>query len=88
MLAHQEIDNIALTIRAASVSMEGRFLDLGKRLESSVAILGTLAETFDRLSQQLQSENVQQARRISPTSRRDSRPWPMRKVGSVPASRV
>ena len=61
MRNHGDIDRIARTIRSASTSIEERFVDIGDRLETSVALLNALTTTFDTLKNELQSENLRQA---------------------------
>jgi hypothetical protein len=61
MLECQFIDKIGEAIRSASASTEAKFVEIGRRLESSVEILGKVAATFDNLSDKLKSENLQRA---------------------------
>jgi hypothetical protein len=63
MLARRDLDKIAGVIRSACPLTEGQFVDLGARLESSIGVLGKLTNTFDKLSSELKSENLQHATR-------------------------
>ena len=63
MRAGKDLDGIAGAIKAASASTEARFLDIGRRLENSVETVTTLTRTFDTLSDELKSENLQRATR-------------------------
>jgi hypothetical protein len=61
MLEPRIIGEIGAAIRAASASTDAKFLKIGQRLETSVEILGRLAGTFEDLSGELRSENLQRA---------------------------
>lgn len=61
MLARRNLEEISNAIGHASALTEEKFLDVGKRLESSVEILGKLTATFEGLFDELNSENVQRA---------------------------
>ncbi len=61
MLEPLVIDEIGVAIRSASASTEAKFVKIGQRLESSVEILGKVAATFENLSGELKSENLQRA---------------------------
>jgi hypothetical protein len=61
MLAHADIESVAKGLGAASALTEGKFFEIGEKLESSIGTLKTLNETFARLHQELDSENVRQA---------------------------
>jgi len=63
MRARSDLDKIARAIGAASASTEARFLDIGRRLETAVGTVTTLTHTFDALSDELKSENLQRATR-------------------------
>ena len=49
------------SIRSASASMEARFFDIGGRLGTAVDTIGALTRTFDRLANELKSENLRNA---------------------------
>lgn len=54
----QELEDIAAAVRSASTLTEGRFLELGKRLESAIAILERLTTIFAQLSAELEGEEL------------------------------
>jgi len=58
MLSRSKIDEIAGVVRSAAASMEAQFLDIGGRLATAVDVIGTLSETFDLLSDELQGDNL------------------------------
>src|ERR1700712_1482609 len=49
------------SVRSASASMEARFFDIGGRLGTAVDTIGALTRTFDRLANELKSENLRNA---------------------------
>jgi hypothetical protein len=61
MLSCTKLDRIAHSIRSASASIETRFLDMGNRLGTAVDTIGTLTQTFNRLADELKSENLRDA---------------------------
>jgi hypothetical protein len=61
MSTHAQLESIAKGLGAASSLTEGKFLEIGQKLESSIDTLAALNETFERLHHELESENVRQA---------------------------
>jgi hypothetical protein len=61
MPSRAEIDRVNGLVTAASASMEARFTDMGLRLGTAVDTIGTLTQTFDRLGNELDGENLRQA---------------------------
>ncbi|MEA1672028.1 chemotaxis protein [Nitrospirillum sp. BR 11163] len=57
----RDLDTVAKAIRAASTSTDARFLDIGRRLETSVDILTALTRTFDTLSDEMKGEDLRLA---------------------------
>jgi hypothetical protein len=61
MLSRSECDRVAQAVRSASASIETQFVDMGSRLASAVDTIGTLTQTFDRLADELRSDNLSSA---------------------------
>ncbi|TWB28310.1 chemotaxis protein [Nitrospirillum bahiense] len=57
----RDLDTVAKAIRAASISTDTRFLDIGRRLETSADILTALTRTFDTLSDEMKGDGLRLA---------------------------
>lgn len=55
----QELEGIAAALRSASTLIEGKFLEVGNRLESAIAVLDRLTARFAQLSSELEGEELQ-----------------------------
>ena len=61
MPVHAELASVAKRLGTVSSLTEGKFLEIGEKLESSIGTLAILNQTFAQLHQELDSENVRQA---------------------------